>query len=124
MKLLKYSLQLSLIFIYLYMGNLISNAISNFIVIPGSIIGMLMLFVSLILGIVKLKQLEETTQFFLKNMGFFFIPLGVSLIESYILLKSVLWQVSLLLVISNILVMGITAKVTEVFIARREKSNV
>ena len=67
MNLLKYSLQLSLIFIYLYLGNFISNLLSNFIVIPGSIIGMLMLFISLLIGIVKLKQLEETTQFFLKN---------------------------------------------------------
>lgn len=124
MKLLKYSLQLIVIFMYLYIGNFISELLSEIIVIPGSIIGMLLLFISLLLGIVKLEHLEETTHFFLKNMGFFFIPLGVSLIESYILIKSVIWQVTLLLLVSNILVMGITAKVTEIFINRKEKRNV
>lgn len=52
-------------------------------------------------------------------MGFFFIPLGVSLIDSYVDIKPILWQVTLLLVISNILVMGITARVVEWVMLRR-----
>lgn len=123
MRIFKFGFQLSIIFIFLFLGNYISEIISSFIVIPGSIIGMLLLYVALILNIVKLSFIEETSQFFLNNMGFFFVPLGASIIESYILIQSIIWEVFLILILSNILVMGLTAKIVELLINRKENLN-
>jgi len=109
----KYLFQLGLIIAFLHIGNLISGMIKPFITIPGSIIGMLLLLVTLNLKIIKLDHVEEVAQPFLKHMGFFFIPLGVSVIESYVLLKDVALQLVFLLLVSNVLVMGVTAKVVD-----------
>lgn len=113
MKVIKPIGQFGIIMLFFYVGQYLSQLIVRWMVIPASIIGMLLLFMALLLGLVKLAYVESVSRFFLKNMGFFFIPLGVSLIDSYVDIKPILWQVSLLLVISNILVMGITARVVE-----------
>jgi holin-like protein len=119
MKAIKPIGQFGIIMLFFYVGQYISKLIAPWMVIPGSIIGMLLLFIALLIGVIKLGHVEDVSHFFLKNMGFFFIPLGVSLIDSYVDIKPILWQVTLLLVISNILVMGITARVVEWVMLRR-----
>lgn len=123
MKAIKPIGQFGIIMLFFYVGQYISKLIAHWMVIPGSIIGMLLLFIALLIGVIKLGYVEDVSHFFLKNMGFFFIPLGVSLIDSYVDIKPILWQVTLLLVISNILVMGITARVVEWVMLRRSRSN-
>jgi len=112
--------QLGLVIGLFYCGQWIAGQIESIIVIPGSIIGMLLLYLLLTTGVLKLEHVEGGSQFFLKNMGFFFIPLGVSLIDSYKDIQGVLWQVILILIVTNILVMGVTSKVTEHLMQRKE----
>ncbi len=119
MNIRKKVLQFIIIMVFFLIGQMISSLIKSVIVIPGSIVGMLLLFVSLLTGAVKIDHVEETGQFFLKYMGFFFIPLGVSLIESYQLIQAVWWQITVILILTNIIVMGVTAKVTEYMIHKK-----
>lgn len=107
------------IMLIFYMGQYISRLISQWFVLPGSIIGMLLLFIALSAGVIPLDFVEGVSGFFLKNMGFFFIPLGVSLIDSYVDIKPILWQVVILLVASTTMVMGLTAKVVEWVMIKR-----
>lgn len=79
--------QLSILFFIWAVGEFVSDLISNFILIPGSIIGMLMLFTLLIFGIVKINMIKETTDFLMENIAFFVIPAGVSLIYYSDLIK-------------------------------------
>lgn len=118
---LRYIFQFCVIIMFLLLGNLVSDLISQWLVIPGSIVGMLLLFVALVTNLMPLEYVEETAQFFLNHMGFFFIPLGVSVIESYILIKEVAFQLVLVLILSNMLVMGFTAKATEMMMKRGER---
>lgn len=115
---MKYLYQSFIILIIYYIGGLISKLINDFIVIPGSIIGMLLLLLLLSLKIIKISHVEETSQFLLNNMGFFFIPLGVSLIESFQLIKDTWISIFILLMLSCTLVMGITSKITEMLILK------
>lgn len=48
--------------------------------IPGSVIGMLLLFVSLTIGLIRLDQVESISNFMLDNLAFFFLPAGVGLL--------------------------------------------
>lgn len=121
MRVLKYILQLGMIMVFLFIGNGLSELISKVIIIPGSIIGMLLLFFALITKLIPLSMIEETSQFFLKHMGFFFIPLGVSLIESYMILQTFAIQLIVLLIVSNMLVMGMSAKITEKVMRKQVK---
>jgi holin-like protein len=49
--------------------------------IPGSVVGIILLFALLSLGIIKTSQISEVTNFLLKHLAFFFIPVTVSLMN-------------------------------------------
>lgn len=53
------------------------------ITFPSSVISMLILFVLLLTGALKLSQVEDVTGFLTKNMAFFFIPAAVEIMENY-----------------------------------------
>lgn len=81
--------------------------------LPGSIIGMLILFILLSFNIIKLQWVEECAELLLKKLSFFFIPAGVSLIASLDLLKANLLPLSIITTLSTIIVMGITGRVVQ-----------
>lgn len=55
---------------------------------PASVISLLLLLVLLLTGIVKVDHVREKSDFLLGNLGFFFIPVSVSII-SYV---DLIWQ--------------------------------
>ena len=118
MKIIK---QAILVLVLLQIGNLISKLISPIILIPGSIIGMILLFTFLLKDLIKLDHIEELSSFLLKHMGFFFIPLGVSLLNSVDLLKAVWVELAIVLLVSCFLVMFVSSKVTDIMIQRTKK---
>ncbi|MBM4764375.1 murein hydrolase regulator LrgA [Bacillus sp. B15-48] len=72
--------------------------------IPGNVIGMVLLFVLLITGIVKLSWIEEASSFLIKHLAFFFIPIAVGLMNfGPLFLESGL---SLLIVVIGSIIVG------------------
>lgn len=120
-KIIKIAMQISIIYIIYAAGNYISRLIADIIVIPGNIIGMIILFLLLISNVLKLSAIEETGNFMLKYMGFFFVPLTVGLMESYKLVQSSIIQIIVILFVSCIIVMFVTGKVTDALISYKEK---
>lgn len=118
MKLLR---QLALILAIWAVGEYISSFLSNIIIIPGSIIGMVILFVLLKSKIIKVESIEELGNFFLDNMAIFFVPAGVSLINSLDLIGSNIIVLVATIIISTTLVMVITAIVVEKMIEIKSK---
>lgn len=125
MKILKLILQAATIYAFLLMGNLISTIISPVIIIPGSIIGMLLLFVLLCTNIIKLSAIDTVGDFVIKYMGFFYVPVGVGILSKYGIIKDSLWQLCVLLLVSCFVVMLISCKSADVMINLYEgkKSN-
>ena len=70
-------LQLALILGICYVGDLIHDFTG--IPIPGNILGMLILLLLLCFKIVKLEQIKEISDFFLKRLAFFFLPPAIGL---------------------------------------------
>ena len=122
-KIFKIVIQIAIIYAIYQAGNFISSLISNIIVIPGNIIGMVILLVLLITNVLKFSIIEETSNFMLKYMSFFFVPITVGIMESYKLIQDSIVQIIIILFISCILVMYVSCKVTDVLISYREKSN-
>lgn len=54
---------------------------------PASVIAMAMLFILLCTRVVKPAQMQQTGDFLLQNMAFFFIPAGVGILEHFDELK-------------------------------------
>jgi len=122
-KAIKILFQILIIYAIYLTGNLISNLIKDIIVIPGNIIGMVLLLVLLTTNVIKLSLIEETANYMLKYMGFFFIPLTVGLMESYKIIENSIIQLMIILLVSCIVVMYITGKVTDFLISYKEKHN-
>lgn len=119
---IKVIIQIIFVWILWQVGNIISGLLDSIIFIPGSIIGMMLLLLFLSTRIVKTEQIEELSGFLLKYMGFFYIPLGVSLINSVDLFQSIWLELIVILFISCILVMYVTSKVTEVLMNLRGRT--
>ena len=49
--------------------------------LPASVIGMILLFLLLLSGLLKIDHIREKSDFLLANMAFFFIPAGVNVIN-------------------------------------------
>ena len=72
-------LQFGVLFAYLALGELIVWATG--LPVPSSIIGMLLLTASLKAGIIKQRHVARLADFLVRNLGFFFVPAGVGLMN-------------------------------------------
>lgn len=99
--------ELAIIFGFCLLGDQISMLLP--IPFPGSVIAMLLLFVALATNVVKEEQIQTVGDFILKNMGFFFIPAGVSVLNYLDILKKNIVPFLFLCVITLILTFGVTA---------------
>ena len=86
--------------------------------IPGNIIGMLLLFVLLLTGIIKLEKIETVSSFLLNHLAFFFIPAGVTLMNSFDSLKGSIIPILLICIITTGIVMVVTSLVVQ-FVANK-----
>jgi holin-like protein len=105
-------------------GIFVSDKLSSVVLIPGNILGMLLLFFLLTKGILRTEQIKHTGGFLLKHMGFFFVPLGVALYVLFAIIEPVWIQIVVLLTISSVFVMGVTAKTVEYIIVKNHKKEI
>lgn len=96
-----------------WIGIKMEHLISNIVVLPGNIIGMGILFVSLQFGLVKFDRIVGTGEFVLSHMSLFFIPFGVSIIKYYPLIKEDLISILVVLFLSTVFAMSSAAWVAE-----------
>ena len=76
---------------------------------PASVIGMLLLFICLLTGLLKIGHIQEKVDFLLENMACFFVPAGVSIINYFDVLKSTWIQLVVICVISTVVTFAVTA---------------
>ena len=76
---------------------------------PGSVIAMIILFILLAAGVIKVGHIRQKAEFMLKNMAFFCIPAGVGIMEYFDVLKSCIVPFIVICVVSTILTFAATA---------------
>lgn len=89
-KLVKNTLQLVLGFLIIMLFLSIAKIITIYFVstFPASILGMLMLFTALSLGVIKLSWIEFAGNLVMKYLALLFIPIGVGLINYFDLIAT------------------------------------
>ena len=112
--------QLAIILGIWAVGEYISSMISSVVLIPGSIIGMILLFLMLQFKIISIESIDSISDFFLDNMALFFVPAGVSLIKSMDLIKQNIILLVLAIFVTTVIVMWSTGIVVEVMMKRKE----
>ena len=68
----------------------IGEAVSHFVKIglPGSIVGMLLIFIALKMKLIKLNTVKPASDVLVKYMMLFFVPFGVGLMMYFDFIKS------------------------------------
>jgi holin-like protein len=89
--------------------------------IPGSIIGMLFLFLLLLTGVVKERLLLDGSGFFLRHFSFFFLPLSVSAMVLGPYFIDFGWKLVIILVASGMIGIIATSLSAESLIRWKEK---
>ncbi len=94
---------LFIILLFYFLGNLISELIGGFI--PGSVIGMVFLFFSLLLKLVNPEKVKPVANFITGHMALYFIPVGVGMMVSIHYLSHIWPVIVLASIVSMVLVM-------------------
>ena len=76
--------------------------------IPGSIYGLILMFVLLMAKVIKVEHVKETGEFLIEIMPLMFIPAGVGLITSWSQLQPFLVPLLVITVVSTFVVMIVT----------------
>lgn len=87
--------------------------------IPGSIYGLILMFLLLLMRVIKVEHVKETGEFLIEIMPLMFIPAGVGLVTSWNQLQSFLVPLLVITVVSTFVVMIVTGKVTDFLISRK-----
>lgn len=112
-------LQTGIIFALYLMGEGIATLLP--ITIPGNILGMLFLFLFLVLKWIKLNQVQTVGRFLLNHMAFLFIPAGVSIVESFELIKDDWFKILIVCILTTLLTFAATGLTAKCVIAVQER---
>ena len=116
---MKYVRQFLIILVISFIGELLRYYIP--LKIPASIYGLVLLFAALELRIIKLVSIRETSRFLIEIMPLMFVPAGVGLLSSWGVLKPVCVPIMVIVLISTIIVMAVSGKVTQGVIRMEKK---
>jgi holin-like protein len=88
--------------------------------IPGGVIGMVLLLLAFALGVVKPAALQMGAGLLMAEMLLFFIPALMSLLDYGGLLRSDGWRILLVIGVSTLMVMLVTAFTVELVVRLRK----
>lgn len=114
--------QLFIILGFTFLGKLIQTLFN--LPVPGSVIGMLLLFIALISGKVKEKQVALVGDYLLEILSVFFLPAGVGLMLHFNLIKHSVVSLVIILFVSFVLSILIVGRVTQFVKRKREVGKV
>ncbi|HBO21350.1 MULTISPECIES: CidA/LrgA family protein [unclassified Providencia] len=97
----------AILYLCLIVGNLISTLLP--FAIPGSIVGMLILFILLAFQIVPAHWAQPGCSILLKNMTILFVPIGVGIMNYYDLLSQQMIPILISCLASTLIVMIVVA---------------
>lgn len=108
-----------IILVFYFFGQLVSWLIGG--LIPGSIIGMVLLFGALQSKLLKASLIEDISRGLTRNMAIFFIPAGVGLLTATHLIREYWLSILVAAAISTVLVIAVVAITQEKMENRRNK---
>lgn len=116
---MKYIKQAAIIFLISLIGEVLKKLIP--LPVPASIYGMVIMFVCLCTGIIKLSDVKETGKFLVEIMTVLFIPAGVGLMASFGILKPYILPACLILVASSLVTMFAAGRASQSIIRHGNK---
>jgi holin-like protein len=116
---LRYIKQFGIILLISFIGEILHALIP--LPIPASIYGIVMLFAALELKLIPLSSVKEASAFLIEIMPVMFIPAAVGLMNSWDILRPAWLQYLIITVITTVVVMVISGRITQALICRSKK---
>lgn len=110
---MKYIRQFAIIMLFSLLGEL-CHLILPF-PIPASIYGMVLLFLSLALGLLKVDAVKETGSFLVSLLPLLFVVPTVGLMGCWGLIRDHILQIAILIVATTVLTFGVSGVLTKFF---------
>jgi len=107
------------ILLFYFLGEMLSLVLGG--LLPGSVLGMVLLFLALYFKIVKPMNVKDAATIITKNMAVFFIPAAVGIMVYVELFSKSLMIIASAIVVSTVLTLITVALVQENFEKRRNK---
>lgn len=103
---------------------LISNGIAYIspVPMPASVIGLIILFVSLSTNLIKLEQVETLGGYLTSIIAFLFVPSGISLINSLDILKVYGWEIMTVIFVATFIILAATGWAATQLLSFKEKA--
>lgn len=113
---MKYLTQFLIIMGFTLTGEVLQRIIP--LPIPASVYGLVLLFLALCFGLVKLEQVKTTGAFLTSILPILFVSPAVGIVEDWGLIRDDLIPILLLLVASTILTFGIAGRIAQAFLKK------
>ncbi|MDR2258973.1 MAG: CidA/LrgA family protein [Treponema sp.] len=98
--------QLGMVIGFGYAGELAARFLP--VRLPAGVLGIIFVFISLSFHITKPRQFGKTADFISAHMGFFFLPLAVSVLQNYQAIAPVLFQFIAICIISTLITFAVS----------------
>ncbi len=111
--------ELLIVFALCLVGEVLSALLP--IPFPSSVIAMMLLLALLLSKLIRRKHIENTSGFILKNMSFFFIPAGVSLLKEFDRVRDSILPFLVICAVSTLLTFAASAYTVQGVISLQQK---
>ena len=108
------------ILLFYVLGNGLSHLIGG--IIPGSVCGMLLLFIALCLHIVKPESVRNVAHTLTQNMAVFFVPAGVGIMAQYDLIAQNWAGILTITIVCTLLVLLSTGAIVQ-YLDKKHRKN-
>ena len=89
--------------------------------VPASIYGLVLMFLCLMLGVIKLSDVHDTACFLIEIMPIMFIPPAVGLMASWDVIQANLVAYLIIAAVTTIVVMAVSGLVTQAVLKKGKK---
>lgn len=108
--------QLFWILLFSYLGEVLSHFIGK--LIPGNVIGLLLLFMALHFRVLEMGQVEAVGNFLKDNLAILFVPAGVAIMTYFDVIRDSWWMLLIIVVVSTLLTLLFTARMVQSMIQK------
>ncbi|MHA6602906.1 CidA/LrgA family protein [Aerococcus urinae] len=112
--------QLFWILLFSLLGDLLSFLLASVVAIPGSVLGMVLLFLALHYNVVQVEQVEKVGTWLTDNMAIFFVPAGVGLMTNFSILKSTWWQLLVVVLVTVAVLLLVVGRLVQFIKSKRK----
>ena len=113
---MKIYFQFMYILLFSIVGEFLSTGLN--LPVPGSIIGMVLLFICLKFKWIRLRQIYDAGQFLIENMTILFLPAGVGIMSHWSSISKYWWQIAVIFLVAIVVNIAVIGFVTQ-FVKRR-----